>query len=381
MVLACSAIEFEAMGPRSAALDQGHGMTEIRSTGSMGNGLFATKHIPRATQVLDEVPVLAIPASSELDPDDDIPAFCTALQHLFRTEWKRLDDLHCNTALITPARRATIRQWYKDKGITDNNGDTLKGKKLQDAAKATTKRFAIFLTNRVQMGAQGLYGSGVFPLYSRINHSCVPNVHNAYNPGTQRLTLYSIRDIGAGEQITTSYISSACRTRQQRREETENWGFVCSCLACTDTSIDLLRQRMFELDQRLAAYESPWQRRMDLRTSPLARMLAPAMPSSVKGALQDAEQLAELLKRQGLEGMELCKTYRECSKYSLKLGSTEKAMYYARKELDIERCCIGTETAHLQKDMEGAEYWLAHLEHLCGGTGNSGEVKGELIIV
>ncbi|KAK3937293.1 hypothetical protein QBC46DRAFT_267878 [Diplogelasinospora grovesii] len=208
------------------------------------------------------------------------------------------------------------------------------------------------------MGAVELYGCGVFPLYSRINHSCVPNVHNAYNPGIQRLTVYSIRDIGAGEQITTSYISSAYRTREQRREETENWGFVCSCLACTDTLIEPLRKRMFQLDQRLAAYDSPLRGLMSLDTSPLARMLAPDMPASVDEALKDADQLVELLKKQGLEGMELCKTYRECSKYSLELGSIPKALDYARKELDIERYCIGTETAHLPKDMEGAEYWI-----------------------
>lgn len=281
-------------------------MTEIRSADSMGKGLFATKDIPRGTQILAEVPILAIPASSEHDQDDDeIDAFCTALQNLPRFEWKRFDDLHCITAHITPARRTTIRQWYRDNGATDSNGDALKGKKLQDAAKATAKRFAIFLSNRVQMGVGGSYGSGVFPLYSRINHSCVPNVHNSYNPGLQRLIVYSIRDIAAGEQITTSYFDSACRTRQQRRKNAmQRWGFVCSCVACTDPPTDLLRQRMLELDQRLAAFATLG----GIRSSPLKRMLAPAMPSGVQEALRDAEELAELLKRQGLEGMELCKT-------------------------------------------------------------------------
>jgi hypothetical protein len=38
-------------------------------------------------------------------------------------------------------------------------------------------------------------------------------------------------------------------------------------------------------------------------------MLAPDMPMSVYQALEDADELVELLKKQGLEGMELCKTY------------------------------------------------------------------------
>ncbi|KAL1860738.1 hypothetical protein VTK73DRAFT_7197 [Phialemonium thermophilum] len=238
MVYALLALELDAMGTRTAVSSsfeeaegperepllsdltaaQGHSMVEIRAADSMGNGLFAIRDIPRGTQILAEVPVLAIPASSDGDPDEDIPAFCTALQHLPKTNRAELDGLYCQTDLITPARRAKIREWYKHEGITDANGGILKGKKLQDVSKAATKRFAIFLTNRVQMGPAGSYGCGVFPFYSRINHSCVPNVHNAYNAGIQRLTVYSTRDIGDGEQITTSYIESACRTRDQRRE-------------------------------------------------------------------------------------------------------------------------------------------------------------------
>lgn len=291
-------------------VDQRHCAVEIQTTHSMGNGLFAIEDIARGTQILAEVPILAIPPSSQRDMDDDIPAFCAALQDLPKAEWKKLDELHCNTTLVTLARRAKIREWYKEKGITDTNGVTLKGKKLQDVAKAATRRFATFLSNRVQMGPRGECGSGIFSFYSRINHSCAPNVHNAYNPGIQRLTLYSIRDIRAGEQITTSYINSACRTREQRRQETENWGFVCSCLACTDATIEPLRARTFELDQRFALYESPWGGLSLLWTSPMARKSArSAAISGVSEALKDAEELAELLKKQGLEGMALGQAY------------------------------------------------------------------------
>jgi hypothetical protein len=62
--------------------------------------------------------------------------------------------------------------------------------------------------------------------------------------------------------------------------------------------------------------------------------------------------------------------YRDCAKYCLKLGLTKKALDFARKELEAERYCIGTDTEHLRKDMRGAEYWLAHLEQMYG-EGNS----------
>lgn len=37
-------------------------------------------------------------------------------------------------------------------------------------------------------------------------------------------------------------------------------------------------------------------------------------------------------------------------------------MAYARKELEVQRYCLGTETEHLESDMEGAEFWIKDLE-------------------
>lgn len=38
------------------------------------------------------------------------------------------------------------------------------------------------------------------------------------------------------------------------------------------------------------------------------------------------------------------------------------ALIYATRDLEIERRIIGTETAHLQGDMNGADYWLKHVQ-------------------
>lgn len=53
--------------------------------------------------------------------------------------------------------------------------------------------------------------------------------------------------------------------------------------------------------------------------------------------------------------------YRECSKYCIKLGKMAKAMAYARKELEMERICLGDETDHLEPNNEGAKFWIQHL--------------------
>jgi hypothetical protein len=55
-------------------------------------------------------------------------------------------------------------------------------------------------------------------------------------------------------------------------------------------------------------------------------------------------------------------SYRELATFSLACGESSKAVKYAKMELEIERYCVGAETAHLEKDMKGAEFWLPHVE-------------------
>lgn len=57
-------------------------------------------------------------------------------------------------------------------------------------------------------------------------------------------------------------------------------------------------------------------------------------------------------------------SYRRCSKYCLEAGLFDKAVTFAKKERDIERYCIGADTAqmaHLEADHKGAEFWLKYV--------------------
>lgn len=70
-----------------------------------------------------------------------------------------------------------------------------------------------------------------------MNHSCVPNVYHTWNENLGRLTVHALRDIKAGEEILTTYIS-ALLTREMRADEDHlgNYGFVCACPACDPKS-------------------------------------------------------------------------------------------------------------------------------------------------
>jgi hypothetical protein len=278
-------------------------MVEVRTTPAMDNGLFASKPIPRGTRILIETPLIAIPSGH--GEDAEIAAFCNALMTLSEADCNTLDGLHCNTEVNTAKRRAKIYQWCREHGMAETSQRDEKAKGLNDVAEVTSKRYAIFNSNKMNMakGFDGAGGVAVYTLFSRMNHSCVPNVHNIYNPTLQRLTVHANQDIEAGEQLFIAYFRTACRTLQERRAFMKVWGFVCSYVLCTDPSTDMEKRRMSGLYRGLVTYE---------RTSPNARVAsgagASAVPRDATEALRDAEEFLGLLKKQGLVGVELRQT-------------------------------------------------------------------------
>ena len=138
--------------------------------------------------------------------------------------------------------------------------------------------------------AANAFGS-VFLLGSRINHSCIPNIHFAYNPVLEKETFHAIHDITAGEELTIMYIRGVNRTRSQRQTELEKWGFLCTCLACDDTlkgrEREDKRAKLFDLDQELA---------LNLRLG---------TEQSWRKALKLAQKMAAIQKSEGLLNREL----------------------------------------------------------------------------
>ncbi|KAI1104095.1 SET domain-containing protein [Jackrogersella minutella] len=342
------------------------GMIEVRRLDSTkGEAVFATVNISRGTRIAAEVPLIMIPPTSDNEevleffkasdqvPDDKLSEMVHILCQLSVTESIR-EDQHIRREAWT---------FYKNKKWRDRDGNTLQGKKLARAVKKTINLCAIYLTHNVQLGPGGKYGSGVFSLYSRINHSCAPNAHNSWNPTMKRLTLHATQDLKAGDQIFVNYIGHVCRTRQQRAFSLfATWGITCECEACTEPTIDQLRHRMLVTDQALAAYACGASEESNFSAvHGIPRIATP------QEALKAAEELVQLLKRQRLYGMELYiksdddGRYRECSNYAFDSGLYDKALEYALKELELERLLIGTETGHLQDEPSGAEYWVDHV--------------------
>lgn len=94
-------------------------------------------------------------------------------------------------------------------------------------------------TNAVVMGLS--FDSGVFETYSRLNHSCRPNVMNNWDSKTQRLYVHALCDIAVGEELTTAYVDVLLRRKERQEILKGHYAFECTCKACVATKEEVLQ--------------------------------------------------------------------------------------------------------------------------------------------
>ncbi|EHL01305.1 putative SET domain-containing protein 5 [Glarea lozoyensis 74030] len=99
---------------------------------------------------------------------------------------------------------------------------------------------SIIRSNGYPLGADAGCG-GVFENISRINHGCLPNAVQNWNgllgeEGEE--TVYAIKDIKEGEEITTSYLSGGT-SKERRAVLKQSFGFDCTCKLCDSDEADL----------------------------------------------------------------------------------------------------------------------------------------------
>lgn len=73
---------------------------------------------------------------------------------------------------------------------------------------------------------------GLFAMASRMNHSCRPNTNNVWDPKAEQMTVVAVRDIEAGEEITSNYIEGFARRDDRRRHLWHLLRFQCCCELC-----------------------------------------------------------------------------------------------------------------------------------------------------
>jgi len=139
-------------------------------------------------------------------------------------------------------------------------------------------------------------------LVSRINHSCCPNVSNKFYVPAFAFEVFAVRDIPAGEEITTTYVD-VFAPAAERQDQLEEYGFQCTCPACADpAAFDRIRGILDDAPR-------------------------PNMDGSV--SLKAALQMLSMIERVGLHGSESHCEYLVCTAIACRLaGQFDKADMY-----------------------------------------------------
>lgn len=255
---------------------------ELRFTPSCGYGLFATEDIPRGTRILAETPFIYEPAR-------DYGHFLwEQLSSLNADQILRYTELSSTKDKVSSLRKLGIRQRLQKK-YHATSGDA-----LDAAVDDMIKLHNIYFNNAVIIDSRHDVETALFLLYSRVNHSCLPNVDNSFNATINKHTVHASKDIKAGEELFTSYIRAVNVKADRQHRLQKQWGFQCQCRACHGPGAfasEVRRQELSDIEERLADYDAG--RRGPLRDD--------------REALEASERMTELLKAEGLVGSYLSK--------------------------------------------------------------------------
>ncbi|PVH89105.1 SET domain-containing protein [Cadophora sp. DSE1049] len=171
-----------------------------------GLGVIAKIPIPRSTKIIIEAPLLTVPMPS-LIPGQGFPLA------------SMLTSITSSFSSLPASSQETFLSLHDHRFPGDEE--------VQQSHLLT-----IFRSNAYNTGSSDV---GLFPLIARINHSCRPNSVNYWSEKLGKRVIYAGRDIGVGEEITVAYIP-LLKSTKERQNRLAQYGFVCGCEACSDTS-------------------------------------------------------------------------------------------------------------------------------------------------
>ncbi|KAG5636415.1 hypothetical protein H0H81_008125 [Sphagnurus paluster] len=241
---------------------------EIRSAGEhKGLGMFATRPIQTGALILVEHPTILVPANVTLTHDARTAAYqglSAALpQH-------RRDELFTMANCRDPEECATAEE-----GIARTNGAAVELGHPDEIETDAREYGAVFLT------------------MNRSNHSCGPNAAHKWDLESFSSSLYALRPISPGEEITIIY-TDVTQPRDARRARLyAHYGFTCACAFCAlppaeSAASDAARAELRE-----------WR-----HTRPVFAGWATDMCRADDFVLSSHMAALELIEREGLQGME-----------------------------------------------------------------------------
>lgn len=182
-----------------------------------GRGLIATKNIQRGELLITERPLISLTRQEAwFDP----PNSNTNLNS--NSDSNLPNNLAVIFESLSDDQKKLVLDLHHFKEIGDENPaeqDSLLGR---------------FRTNALPIheSREGYAQHGLFPLISRINNECRPNVHYRYYGKETEGCIYAVRDIPLGGELSLSY-GNQLQAKASRQSFIErNFGFICTCPVC-----------------------------------------------------------------------------------------------------------------------------------------------------
>ncbi|KXS99555.1 hypothetical protein AC578_4259 [Pseudocercospora eumusae] len=190
---------------------------------------------------------------------------------------------------------------------------------------------------------------GIFPLVSRLNHSCLPNAQHAYNEQKDKMLVHIIRPIPCGQEITLSYIPGG-PSSQRQTELKQNFLFTCTCELCSlpppeKQKSDQRLTRAATLDQKIGSPKLVY-------TSPLQ-------------ALHSAYELLSTYNLEHISDLRLPRLYYDAFQIVAVHSDLVRAREFARLARDSRKICEGSDSGEvgrleeLMEDPRRFENWGA----------------------
>ncbi|RMZ08764.1 hypothetical protein D0860_04537 [Hortaea werneckii] len=184
----------------------------------------------------------------------------------------------------------------------------------------------------------------IFPLFARANHSCRPNAVVQWNPLTSKAELRALVDIADGTDIFVGYLGGIDETLQagseRRKILRENYGFICTCIACGPYNGNLPRpdthnrnRNAADDDLRIRAHNLFEDNRMDLspRTQFLPKELTANLEHRRIAQLGLVDQYIRYLKDLQIRDSKLMDAYQARARYH------ELGYYLANRRISLKK--------------------------------------------
>ncbi|ROW01302.1 hypothetical protein VMCG_05980 [Cytospora schulzeri] len=267
---------------------------EVKDIPGKGRGLFARVNISKGTQILCEKPLLT---AGPVPPNKLEPMLAAKLKAMPKTSQRQFLSLHNNF----PGK-------YAFSGIVK--------------------------TNALPCGPGSPVG-GVYTTICLINHSCLPNCHNNWDSNREHETIYAIRPIKAGEEITIPYDHGGPATTRRAFLKSA-FGFDCECSICTLPPAELQASDV----RRLLI-----QRLDDAIGDPFR------METSPRESLKDCHSLLQALEEEfeGHTGAHSARLYYDAFQVCIAHGDQARASVFAEKAYKARVVCEGEESPETKR--------------------------------